>query len=553
MIAVALAAACTPGQITDPGGSSGGPGAGGTSPERAAATCSAPVVAPRPLRRLTPEQYTNTVRDLLGDPGFSTELDSTDVITERGVRQLRAAAERALSRKAEWSAEVFPCDPSGTPDDACAPALVDSFATRAFRRPLTAEERTWLNGVYADARAALSFREALEVLVEVILQAPQTVYVAERGVAREGLPTGVRALNDWELASRLSYFLTSTMPDAPLFEAAAAGTLASGSSLRDHAERLLMDPRSEQTIQRFTWHWLQLDGGRLHNALEEAAKDAATFPEYDDALKAAMRTELEAFVRRVVIEEDASFERLLLDTSAYVNGPLARLYGVEDGPNDESTWAWVELPASQRGGLLTRAAFLTVFASSNVHSPIRRGVFVVEEMLCNALGEPPPNASDTPIEGGTVDDGSGGTVVRTVRQDVEARTSDTQCAGCHGVINPVGFSFERYDAIGRWQETELGTGLPIDDSGRIQGSDVDGPVDGALELSQALARSARARSCYARRWMTHALGQAPGELDRCAVESVERRFADSGSVRELLLAIVESDAFRYVNVGEEGR
>jgi len=310
---------------------------------------------------------------------------------------------------------------------------------------------------------------------------------------------------------------------------------------------MLMDARAEETVQRFFWRWLQLDGGRLHHPLEETDKDAELFPEYDAGLRRAMRTELEAFVRRVFFEGDASFEQLLADNHAYVNGALAELYGVEGGPTGADEWAWVELDPEERSGLLTRAAFLTVFASADVRSPIRRGVFVIEEVLCNALGEPPPNASDTPVTGGEVDDGSGGTVVRTVREDVEARTQGEPCSGCHRVINPVGFAFGHYDAIGRWRSEELGTGLPIDASGMLQGSDVDGEVGGAVELSRQLSRSERVRSCFARRFMTRALGHAPGELDECATEHVQRRFADTGSMWEMVLAIVESDAFRYVS------
>jgi hypothetical protein len=546
-LALLVALAGCEGIISDPGGAppQDRPPPG-TDPE---VLCAAgiPTVSPRPLRRLTPEQYVNTMRDLLGDPGFSPDVDDdAPILTERGVRQLRASAELAITRRDDWTRPVIPCDLGGPADDACAAALLDGFGARAFRRPLTADEREWLLGVYGDAKTALSFAEAIEVLVEVILQSPQVVYLPETGVTRDGLPTNVRQLTDHEVASRLSYFLWDTMPDDALFDAAARGELGATEGIRAQAERMLADPRAEATIQDFFWTFLQLNGGRLHHALEDTAKDAELFPEYDAELRAAMRTELEAFVHRVFFEENGSFEQLMLDNHAYVNGPLAALYGVEGGPTAADDWRWVELPATERAGLLTRAAFLTVFAAANVHSPIRRGVFVIEQVLCNDLGEPPPNASDVPVEGGTVDDGSGATVVRSVRQDVEARTTGETCTVCHSVINPTGFAFENYDAIGRFRTEELGTGLPLDATGRIQGSDVDGEVHGALELSRELTRSDRVRSCFADRWMTRAMGQAPGELDACALDAARARFRDTGSLRELVLAIVESDAFRYV-------
>jgi hypothetical protein len=552
--AIALLVACNPGAISDPagagGGGAGGPGGGGGAP----LVCGdgSVHVSARPLRRLTPEQYANTLRDLVGDDAVEPAVDDeATVLTERGVRQLRAAAELVLERRAQWTRSVFPCDLDGASDEACVAAFVDGFATRAFRRPPTADERAWLMGVYSDANAELGFRDAMEVLLQVVLQAPQVVFVDEAGVERDGLPEGVRALTDFELASRLSYYLWNTMPDDALLEAATGGELGSGTGLRDHAERMLMDPRAEATVQSFFWRWMQLDGGRLHHALEDTEKDATLFPEYDQALRVAMRSELEAFVRRVFFEEGASFDRLLTDTSAYVDPSLAALYGVEGGPTAAGEWQWVELDGARRGGLLTRAAFLTVFSAANVQSPIRRGVFVMEEVLCQELGEPPPNASDVAVTGGEVDDGAGGTVVRSVREDVQARTSEGSCTTCHSVINPVGFAFEHYDAIGRWQDTEALSGREIDSSGRLSGTDVDGEVADALELSHALARSSRVRQCLADRWLGRALGHSPGEQDQCTREAVQSRFAQSGSMRELLLAIVESDAFRYLNVAEE--
>ncbi len=538
-----LLAGCN-GLIADPGAKPGGGGGGGSldDPE---ALCNAgvPAVAPRGLRRLTPEQYTNTVRDLLGDPGFSPDVDdAAAVITERGVRQLRGAAELAISRKDQWSRTIFPCDLGGPADDACAFEMIDQVGMRAFRRPITEDEREWLEGVYHDALAELSFAEAMEVVIEVMLASPQMVYFGETGDAGDGLPEGIRELSDYELASRLSYFLWNTMPDDALFDAAQRGELSTEEGLAEQTERLLSDPRAEESIQRFFWEWMQLDGGRLHHALEDTDKDGTLYPEYDAELRAAMRTELEAFIQKVVIEEGGSIDALFNDNRAYVNGPLAELYGVEGGPTDADTWEWVELDAAERGGLLTRAAFLTVFSAAKVQSPIRRGVFVVEEVLCNELGEPPPNASDVPVEGGSVDG-----EVLSVRQDVEARTSGPGCTACHSVINPVGFVFENYDAIGRYRTEELTSGLPIDASGEIQGSDVDGELTGALELSRSLSDSAQVRDCLADRWMTKAIGQAPGELDQCALDATRERFAETGTLRDLIVAIVVSDSFRYVN------
>lgn len=499
-----------------------------------------------PLRRLTAEQYQNTLRDLLGDAELSFELeDAEGPITERAVRQLRDAGELVVSRQASWTTEVFPCEVTGEGSNACLATFIDSFGARAFRRPLDDGEREWLTGVYTNVRADASFRESMEVVLQVILQAPATVYLFEGG-AGDAVATDMRALSQYEIASRLSYFVWNTMPDAALFDAASAGKLATADGLRAEAARLLEDPRAEHNVQRFFSGWLQLDGGQLHHALEATDKDATLYPEYDAELALAMRTETEAFVRRTFFDEGGSFEKLFTANYAYVNGPLAAVYGVDGVSGSE--FQWVDLDTSERAGLFTRAAFLTVLSTKNVTAPIRRGVWMMERALCNQLGEPPPNVDDSPVEGGDVDG-----EVRTVRQDVEARTKDDECQACHGFINPLGFPFEGYDAIGRFQLDEVTSGLPIDSSGAILASDVDGDVADALEVSERFAESQQVRSCFATRWAGAAFGAEETKIDSCSQQQIDTLFAETGDMRELLLAILSSNAFRFINTSEESK
>ena len=530
-----LGAGCI-GDIGDPGEDGpGGPGSG-------VLVCGdgGVHVARHPLRRLTATQYNNTIRDLFGDSDFEAELDEGgEIITEREVRQLRDNAEVITGRSSAWTETVFPCDVDGGADETCLNDFLDGFAARAFRRPLSDDERAALVTVYNDALGIGTFREAMETVLQVVLQSPAFVYMFETG--SPSLET-VHLLTDHEIAARLSYFLWNTTPDDELLAAAAAGSLQDKEGLAEQTKRLLADPRAEFAVQRFMSSWMQLDGGILHHALEEAEKDATLYPEFNPELVAAMRAETEAFIRRT-FEEDGGFDELLSARYAYVNGPLATLYGVA-GPADASTWEWVELDQSKRSGLLTRAAFLTTFSTKNVTAPIRRGVWVLKEMLCQGLGDPPPNVNNVPPEGGNVD---GDTL--TVREDVAGKTASTDCSACHGLINPIGFTFENYDAIGRFQTEEVTSGLPIDASGHLPESE---DVVGAVALSDELAALPEARACFVERWYQAAISEQLDEADKCSLDGIQAKFSEGGSMRDLVVDIITSDAFRYVNV-EEGQ
>jgi hypothetical protein len=421
----------------------------------------------------------------------------------------------------------------------------ESFAERAWRRPLADDERTWLSESWAAFPAAAPAEMKLEAMSELILQAPQFLYLYTAGT-----PAGdVSRLDGYERAQRLSYFLWDTLPDRELLDAAQSGALDTPEGMRAQAERMLMDDRAKPVLRRFLAEWLELDGAVILPSLSETPKDGELFPEFDAGMRDAMRREVEAFMDYVMFDRDGSLEAIFTDTRAYVNGPLATLYGVEDGPTSASEWAWVDLDPTERTGMLTRAGFLAVHASQTVTSPIRRGVYMLTEVLCYDLPSPPAFVDNTPVEV-TEDDIADG--VDTVREATMRRTGNATCAACHTSINELGFAFEHYDAIGRYQETELGTGGTIDATATIShaGEGADGPVDGAIELSQRLATAPAVAECASRRWFEVALRRSPVALDSCSVEHARARLSATGSIRELLLAIVESDSFLHVNHGE---
>ncbi|MEM6995751.1 MAG: DUF1588 domain-containing protein, partial [Myxococcota bacterium] len=332
------------------------------------------------------------------------------------------------------------------------------------------------------------------------------------------------------------------------FDAAAAGELTTDEGLAAQVERMVVAPHARDKMKAFVYHWLELDGGPAHFALDELTKNATLFPNYNPALAAAMKTELEAFVERVLFEHDGDFGELLTSREAYVNAALGDVYRVLDGPMDDDTWQWVELDPTLRSGLLTRAAFLTTYASPDVQSPIRRGVHVYSDVLCGELGQPPPNASDVPVDGGEIDG-----EIRSVREDVELRTNGGDCSGCHQIINNIGFAFENYDAIGRWRSMELTSGRIIDTSGSVVGTDIDGPVTNGVELSKKLATSDMAKRCFAKKWFEEAMGDEPTVADKCSIDDIQARFIETGNVREMMAAIALSDAFRYINTAGEGQ
>lgn len=536
-----------------PGGGSGGSGDGGAGDDgggsgEPAGSC-LDELEPRALRRLTPVQARNTLRDLFGLTELEiTYADETEVITELGVRQLRSTADVVLAQRDAWAAEIYGCDTAGETDDACAEGFIRSFGTRAFRRPITDGEVDRLMSVYENAAHGeqLSFSDSLDVVLSTLLQSPDFVYVRESGTPVDDATGVVLELDGYALASRLSYFLWDSMPDDILFEAAEAGELSTEAGLSAQVTRMLDSPRAQDRIRSMVTTWLHIDGAGLRLVLEDLNKDPDLYPEFSPGLLDAMRIEAEALVDRALNEGGASgFEDLLMSREAYVNASLADLYGVQ-GPVDDESWAWVTLPEGERAGILTRAAFLSVHAGQRVQSPIFRGVYVLEEILCAELGEPPPTANDTPVED-PVDPDAG---PMTVREMVEARTmDDTTCAACHALINPTGYLFGHYDALGRWRTHEVVSGLEIDANAELTIGDVQGAMPDAVEMSKRLVDSGDARACFAKKWAEIALDAE--HFDPCTEEDVVAAFVETGDVGALIEGIVRSPAFRYARIAEE--
>jgi hypothetical protein len=475
---------------------------------------------------------------LLGSEALEPVLDADrePITTLDAVRKWYNAADGAVPSSSSWLNAYGSCSPQ---DAACAVSLYEAFAERAFRRPLQEDERAWLADSWAALPPAASLALRLEAIAELILQAPQFLYLYT-----EGTPAGASSvLSGHERAQRLSYFLWDSLPDAALLAAASNGELETSAGMRAQAERMLADERAKPVLRSFLAEWLELDGATILPSLEETPKNAQLFPEFE-GLRGSMRHEIEMFMDHVMFEEDGSLEALFSSTRAYVNAPLAKLYGAS-GPKSADDWAWVDLDPTQRAGMLTRAGFLAVHATQNVTSPIRRGVYMLTEVLCVELPSPPANVDNTPVEATEGD-------AVSVRQATLQRTGSPTCAGCHTQINELGFAFEHYDAVGRWQDQEAATGSAVDATATLSraGDGLDGPVNGAVELSARLAKSPEVARCATHKWFEVALRRSPVQLDACSVRKIQEKTSETRSIRELLLAMVESDAFLNVNHGD---
>jgi hypothetical protein len=503
-----------------------------------------------PLRRLTRFEYDNTVRDLLGDTsaparGFVAEeeaLGFDNQATALGVPQLLAeqymeAAEALAHQAMQAPAKLLPCDPAKAGEEACAGQLITQLGKRAYRRPLKDEEVNRLTKLYAWGKKQYDFSTGIELVIQAMLQSPHFLYRVEMGMPDPAAP-GVVALRPYELASRLSYLLWGSMPDEALFAAADAGALGTAAEIQAQAERMLDDPRARQAVGNFHEQWLGL------RALDTLSKDTSVYPAYDESLRPLWKEETTRFLEQVVFEDDKGDVATML-TAPYsmMNGPLANFYGLIGGPTGDD-FERVTLDPGQRTGFLTHAGILAVNAKPNQSSPIHRGKFVRERLLCQIMPLPP---NDVAIKAPDIDPGA------TTRQKFSEHETDPACSGCHHLMDPIGFGFEHYDGIGRWRDQDHG--FPVDATGDIQGTtDSDGPFDGAVELGARLSQSEQVRQCIATQWFRFGYGHAEGSEDACVMAELQGAFKASGySIKALLVALTQTQAFRYRPAVEAGK
>jgi hypothetical protein len=510
-------------------------GSGGTG---GPLTCPSVSTGVAPIRLLTHVQYDNTVADLLGDTthpssqfpaenevvGYSNNV-SANQVNPRLVEAYQTAAESlAAAAVASRLATLAPCA-DGTENGTCGRSFIASFGTQAFRRALTTDEQSIFAKLF-DATLSQGYPKAIELTLRAMLQSPQFLYRVD-AVHAATPESGAMTLGPNEIASRLSYFLTNTTPDATLLAAASANQLGTDSELETQARRLLETARSREMARDFVGQWLGLQrlDGAARQATDVTYGATELVPDWKDTLGKFLDD---------AMWNDGTVQALMTSPKLFLTPKLASLYGqpVPTDPNVPVT------AGAERSGLLTQPAILALLAHADQSAPVLRGVFVREKIMCLTVDPPPPNVVVVPPQ---VDQ------TGTTRERFAQHTEQDACRGCHASLDGIGFGFERYDQLGRYRELE--NGKPVDDSGEVLDTGdplLDGTFHGAVELAGRLANDDGVRDCIATQWYRYAMGRVEDSSDVCSLQQVKKRFASgNGAFRDLLVGIVLSDAFRY--------
>jgi hypothetical protein len=504
-----------------------------------------PVTINYATARLTNVQYVNTVQDLFPNvtlPGLSlptenvtdgfTNASSGQTVTSVLVSDYQSSAEAIAQALSSNPSGFLSCQPTTTADEnACAQSFIAQFGKSAYRRPLTADESTRMLAFYQLDRASDDFPTAMAAVVQVFLQSPSFVYRLEAGTGAQN--NGLVPLTSYEVASRLSYFLTNSMPDATLLQAADADALQTPDQVEAQARRLFMTPRARATAAAVNYQWLNLV------KVESLSKDATAFPSFTPAIGQALHDSTVMFVDYAFWTQD-SLGALLTDSHAFVNDSLAPLYGL--APAGSSDLQLVTVDPTQRAGILTQAGLLAGLANTVNDSPVQRGLLVLKSFLCASPPPPPAGVSTTPPAFDPE-------TPMTTRQRMETEHALGSCAACHTQMDSIGFAFENYDALGQWRTQD--NGIAVDASSSLTGTDVDSSFVGAVSLAQKLSQSQDVAQCVSYQWLRYALGLDTSQINLAAASAIASTFqAADGAFSELLVAITRSDYFRSIAVSK---
>jgi hypothetical protein len=467
------------------------------------------------------QQFERSTIETGGLPGF-TFYPHIGSVRIDGPHTPTAATDTASRRK------VFVCRPArASQEAACARQIISTLAQRAFRQPVPAEDVRTLVSLYEAGRRDGTFDDGIELALQGILAHPKFIYRIEREPAGSPASEHYR-IGDLDLASRLSFFLWSTLPDEELTKLARQRKLSDPVVLEQQTRRMLADPRADALIVNFAGQWLQL------RALQTSYPVVQLFPDFDDNLRQAFRREVELFFASIV-REDRSLLDLLTADYTFLNERLARHYGIEGIYGSRFRRVTLGPKLDARRGLLGKGAVLTVSSQPNRTSLVQRGKWILQNILGTQPPDPPP--FNVPPLSATAEAGK----VLTLRQQMEKHRAVEPCKSCHKIMDPIGLSLENFDAIGAWRTEDEGN--PIDSSGLL----VDGtPMNGVADLRQALLRySDQFARNVTERLMTYGLGRGVEYYDMPAVRSIVRDARrDNYRFSSLIVGIVKSDVFQ---------
>ena len=527
LITLSVLVACT-GQIGQ-SDDSRGPGGGGP-----------PAVDPllameSGVRRLTQAELDNTLRDLLGedtapaarllnedefrpfDNDYTIQQASDALITSLEVLA-KEVAERALNDPTR-RAELVPCTPAIDGDEQCFRDFLDAFLPRALRRPVTPEDIDPYLPLLAfasedNAVVDNDFYTAVELAVSAAIQDPELLYRVEEGTP--GSEPGLLELDGYEIANRMSYLLWATMPDDALFAAAGSGALDTPDGRRAEARRMLDDPKARGQLHRFHAMWL-------------GYRSIPHTPE----LVAAFNRETSALIDRVVLDEPGSYTRLFTMEETFVDDALADHYGL---PRPDGGEGWVSYEGTGRAGILGHGTLLAAFSKFEDTSPTQRGILVRTRLMCEDVPRPPPDVDADQPPQGAMD------ALCKYDRYAEHRDQSSSCAGCHSLVDPIGFGLENFDIAGRYREHD--DGLPeciIEGFGEIVGI---GEFNGPGELSELLVENDYVDACAVQQFMTFALGRETTHYEAALLQEMTESFrAGNHDFKAFIVDFIASDRF----------
>ena len=509
-------------------GASGGSASNTGTAEGAPLTCQQPQAAALNARLLSPSQYDNTVQDILqvgGDPanGFSgagfAQLDDSAV--EQRADAAAAVAASAAQMLSAWS----PCAPTATDTATCEGQIIDQIGSKAFRRSLTADDHTQLQALFDAGIKEKDFPTGVEWFLTGLLQAPDFLYLFAKPTAGEK-PGQVVLIEAHDLAARLAYFVWDSTPDDTLMAAADAGQLAKTDQWGAQLSRMVADPRFMRGVSSFYTRWLNLAG---------FADIARNDTDFTSDVANALSTSLLMTATQVYNAPSPMLSDLLSGETYPLNPTLQTFYKRPGTGSTGTGFTPVVMDGESRHGILTHPGLMALMSRPETSNPISRGLFMLGTVLCQNVPAPPAGIVIPPLPPLAPN--------LSTRDRLNQHAQVAFCAACHDTIDPPGFALESFDEVGRFRAMD--GGKPVDTSGVIKsGSDVAGPFASGDELLTKIASSQDARRCFAQQYLQQALSRPPGTADQCSLQTLQTGFSASGDLKQLIVAVAGSDAFR---------